>query len=503
MFRNHSPLFVVLLFITLVGCNGVLEVGIERTPTPDHAVAATVTALMAENSRLATQVAAAVTPIPPSPNLGRVAYVQGGDIWVKTLPEGKPQRLTTDGRNREPQPRWSPSGEWLAFRKEKQVTVEQDVPCDIPKPRGICTDRVSILQKQVWMMEVSGSSAHPLNQGMSVDAFAWSPTGDRLAYTTATEGLSTINANGTDLITLVGLNSSDRNSPGRLGRFVWNPDGTWIAYEWWTLPPDQSPASQSVWKVSADGKERVELYVSGVSKKGEAVLAGWSPSGQNVLFWQSETLTASLTDGVAFYSASAEKGRSKSNPPTRLDTDAMLTYSDFVAPAPLATLGKRDVVALAVGSGRNTWKNKRVELAGQFITPKNLAAISPTWSPQGTHLAFTAMPDWAGPGAGESVQSELMQRRIWVTNVAGEPQPIRLTDAPGYRDERPLWSADGNHILFARMDARGRVSLWVIPVNGGAPRQVVDELTPAPDPVGFYGYVDWNVFFDWWRGPAT
>jgi Tol biopolymer transport system component len=316
--------------------------------------------------------------------------------------------------------------------------------------------------------------------------------------------LSTINANGTDFITLVALNSSERNDLVRLGRFAWSPDGIWIAYEWWTLPPDQSQAYQSIWKVSADGKERIELYASGMPKKGEAVLEGWSSSGQNALFWQSETPSATLTDGAAFYSASAEKGHPKTNLPTRLDTDAMLTYSDFVAPAPLATVwGKRDAVALVVGSGRGTWKNKRVELAGQFITPKNLAAISPAWSPQGTHLAFTAMPDWAGPGAGEPVQSELMQRRIWVTNVAGEPHPIRLTDAPGYRDERPLWSADGNYILFARMDARGQVSLWVIPANGGAPRQVVDELTPAPDPVGFYGYVDWNVFFDWWRGPVT
>src|SRR5512139_2453961 len=111
MIKHMLSLLVLLLCV--VGCNGTLEVGIEQTPTPDHAVAATLTALMAENSLLATRVATLATPAPPVlPDVGRVAYVQGGDIWIKVLPDGKPQRLTTDGRNREP--RWSPSGEWLA-----------------------------------------------------------------------------------------------------------------------------------------------------------------------------------------------------------------------------------------------------------------------------------------------------------------------------------------------------------------------------------------------------
>jgi Tol biopolymer transport system component len=94
----------------------------------------------------------------------------------------------------------------------------------------------------------------------------------------------------------------------------------------------------------------------------------------------------------------------------------------------------------------------------------------------------------------------LMQRRIWMTDVAGEAQPVRLTEGATYREERPLWSADGSHLLFARMDAKGRASLWLMAVAGGTPRQMVDELTPAPDPVDSYGHIDWEALFDWWRG---
>ena len=101
---------------------------------------------------------------------------------------GTPQRLTTDGHDSGP--RWSPSGQWLAFRKERQVMVEQE--CDIPKPRPqICLESVPVLQRQVWVVEADGNSMHLLGQGASIDAFAWSPVDDRLAYSIAKSGLST------------------------------------------------------------------------------------------------------------------------------------------------------------------------------------------------------------------------------------------------------------------------------------------------------------------------
>ena len=60
---------LVLALVILAGCNGVLEVGIERTPTPDLGPTATLEALLSDNSRLATRVAAMATPtysVPPN-----------------------------------------------------------------------------------------------------------------------------------------------------------------------------------------------------------------------------------------------------------------------------------------------------------------------------------------------------------------------------------------------------------------------------------------------------
>jgi len=496
---RRSILLLLAVFL-LAGCSSVLEVGIERTPTPDVAPAATMTAMASEISRLATRVATQVTPtLPPPPNLGYLAYVQGGDIWIKALPTGTPQRLTTDGHNTSP--RWSPSGQWLAFRKERQVMVEQE--CEIPRLRPqVCVESVPVLQKQVWVVEAESNSAHSLSQGTSIDAFAWSPADDRLAYSTAKGGLSTADADGADVVTLVSPTTGDDNSSGRLGRFAWNSDGTLIAYEWRVQSPTQTLTYQGLWQVSVGGRERGELYASSLPQKGEAILAGWSPQGRRVLFWQSESLLASRTDGAPLYSVSAGKAQSNTNAPAQLEIEeVMLSYSDFIAPAPRGISSEmRDTVALVVGSNRGTWRNKRIELAGRAISPKSLAAIAPAWSPNGARLAFVAAPDRADLGSEEAIRVGLMQRRIWVTDVTGEIEPQRLTDGTAYREERPLWSADGSHLLFARMDAKGRASLWLMAVDGGAPRQVVDELTPAPDPVDSYGHIDWETLFDWWRG---
>jgi Tol biopolymer transport system component len=95
----------------------------------------------------------------------------------------------------------------------------------------------------------------------------------------------------------------------------------------------------------------------------------------------------------------------------------------------------------------------------------------------------------------------LLPRRSYTANAVGDPQLRALTNLNAYRDERPLWSSDGNYLLFARFDAKERASLWVISSGGGVPRQVVDELTPAPDTLESFGHVSWDAYYDWWRSP--
>lgn len=451
-------------------CSGTLDFEIRPTSSAE----ATIATSEAESSQLVTE---ATQQAQELYRLGRLAYVQGGDIWIRTLPDGEPQRLTTDGLNS--QPRWSPSGEWLAFRKG-----------DLD---------------QVWIMRVDGEQARPLNGGNPIDMFAWSPVEDRLAYVGLPQGgLYVQGADEAEPITLVHDAWVDPATPPpevkrSVGQVAWSPDGTRIAYTLLERPIQPGgaiapPSDQGLWVLSGEGGEPQELYVSGVPERGAVQLFGWTADGEYLLFWQGEILSASmLADGVPLYALPADGGE-----PTQL-IDAALPHSDFVAPAPAGS-----VVAVVAGSGRLTWNSKRIALVHPHreeitrLGSDDAAALSPAWSPGGTRLAYSAGPtgeDWGG----EPVRQLMMARRIWLAGADGAGLQ-RLTDDPAYRDEYPLWSADGSHILFVRLDAEGRVSLWLASVDGGEPQLVVEELTPAPDWFGNYGHITWGQYFDWWRG---
>jgi dipeptidyl aminopeptidase/acylaminoacyl peptidase len=187
--------------------------------------------------------------------------------------------------------------------------------------------------------------------------------------------------------------------------------------------------------------------------------------------------------------------------------DAVLVHSDFVAPQSAG--GER--VAVVVGGYRGAWTNKTLRVVlpatreGQTLTPPGQVASSPAWSPDGQRIAFSAMPDEGDLGGGEDARLGMMNRRIWVGIVGSDSQPRQLTDDPAYRDEYPLWSADGSHILFVRMNEQNQASLWLLPFGpfgDKAPRLVADELGPLPGPAsgwfGYYGHVEWDSLFDWW-----
>jgi Tol biopolymer transport system component len=479
--------------ILIAGCRGTMQVGIEQTPTPDRSITATLDALRAENDRLATRVAEQVAALATSLELGQLAFVQGGDIW--TLPlfdeSANPQRLTVDGYNREP--RWSPSGKWLAYRKERQSTL-------VVAPASVQGSDLTTTRRQVWVIQASGNGEHPLNQGLSVEQFAWSPKGDRLAYTTSGVGMQVINADGTNLIPLLAEDPSAPIGENHVGQIFWSPDGKWIAYERRTQPTSRPPVYQGLWMVSAEGGEPIELYAAGLPEKSEAILLGWSTLGDAIFFVQDPLSSEPPVDGGRLYMVRATVPLSPTAAARLIEHDAVLPYTDFVAPNPLnAAWQDRESVAYVVGAGHSTWTNKRIKAAGRFITGEDLAAISPVWASAGDRLAFAAMPDRGELAPGDV--TALMPRRLWIAQAEGESKLRALTNSNSYRDERPLWSADGDYLLFARLDAKGRASLWIIPASGGVPRQVVAELTPAPDPYEMFGHVNWGAYYDWWRGP--
>ena len=409
----------------------------------------------------------------PVPVLGKLAYVHEGDIWARSLPDGEPRRLTTDGGNRGPL--WSFSGQWLGFRKGEQA----------------------------WVIHAEKDKAWTLNSGAGVGSIAWSPIEDRLAYVTSSGDLWASNADGSGSVELVAIKPAPTLAPGMapttVGRIAWSPDGQWLAYDVYrvlkaSVPPERYAG---LWRIRADGSGNDEVYTMGSPASDGIILAGWSPDGQSLLFWPQPLFSASiLADGVPLQVISAAGGEPRQVVPQ------MLLHSDFLAVPPHG-----DVLAVVSGAGRETWTNKHVVAVdvvrrGQAqLTDDLVAAVSPDWSPDGRHIVYVAAPDVGSVDSTEALEAGVCKRRVWVMNSDGSGKR-QMTDDAAYRDERPLWSADGRDFLFARIDRNGRASLWLMPALGGTARQISDELTPTEDWFGHFGHVSWGSLFDWWRGSA-
>jgi dipeptidyl aminopeptidase/acylaminoacyl peptidase len=407
--------------------------------------------------------------------LGKVAYVLDGVIYVKDLPDGVATRLIEGS-----EPRWSPSGEWLIFWSGDSHSL-------------IHMDGSSLRQLPNWP-----ASDDP--RVMPCSVAAWSPAEDKLAY--VSDGAIFVeNADGSGERRVTTLGSCP------LG-LAWSPDGLRLAYD----QQEQIPLSgysdegggkvapinrrASLWVVDANGSgNSVELYRSTTDG---LFAAGWIADGEEVLFWRDIQFSASMmADGLPLEAIAAQAGAQ----PRELAWGSTAGMS--LAPAE----GK---VAMTVPPGRESWTRKRIVTvevdSGEthYLTPEDRASIQPAWSSDGTRIAFVSKPDvGAGPGGpGYELETMASDRRIWVMNADGSDQRP-LTDDPAYRDEQPLWSADGSQILFARLDGERRASLWLMPSNGGAPQRVVDTIGPSGGGLmGYYTNVGWEAMFDWWRPPV-
>lgn len=406
-----------------------------------------------------------------SARLGRLAFIRGGDVWIKELPDGPEQRLTRDGRN--DLPLWSPTGEWLAFRRQYPDTSLHEG----------------------WVVRRTGSEAHGVGivdfaEGVPGSAMAWSPIAERLAYVSL-GGLFTVNANGTDRQVLIP--QPDKGPGPTVTAVAWSPDGQWLAVQ--DVERTVLPRGQGIRRVNAGNRTIADVVRSPDAAQSWALLAGWAPDGTSLLYWLLTPIGASIqADGLALMRTSVTV-----EAPAQV-SPRMLAHRDFLSWSP-----DGQTLALVVGAGRQTWDQKAIAVAStgqafRHLSPGGVTDLYPAWSPDGKRLAFTSGPEAHGLLGGEKAQQALQGRRIWVMNADGSHRHA-LTSDPTYRDERPLWSADGTHLLFARF--KGDVAqLWLMDADGGNPRLVVGDLTPAPPFFANDGYTEWASLYDWWRGPA-
>ena len=259
--RKHRKLFIpsilllVLILLVPTGC-GILEVGIELTPTYSDAAAATAAALATENAGLATQVATLEadildvtptpeptkvepTPIPAATEL-RVAFVQvtehGNNAWLWTEGEEEAVPLTKDGGVGDV--KISDDGEIVAFTRGDGLWMVRSNGAD---------ERELVSAEDFAAMEARES----LDFEVRLNRFKWVPGTHILAFNTQLQMEIGLVLN--DDLHLINADTLERAlllPPGKGGEFYHSPDGRQIAVV--------TPGTISL--MNADGSDRREAF---------------------------------------------------------------------------------------------------------------------------------------------------------------------------------------------------------------------------------------------------
>ena len=404
--------------------------------------------------------AAAVSPVRRSfgeTSLGTLTWVQSDGLWIRELPDGRSKKIASGNGLRTP--RFSPSGDWISYQdgNGKLLVVRAD---------GARSARLQG-EKCVWL---PGESRIATVLGNDV----------------AVLGPSNGWASALDLW-------KDSGLP------VASPDGQrFVAIRVRERPKDANglyQATAELYTVSFAAPGKAQILVS---NDGDIAPWGWTRDGKSIIYWRASEWSASIwADGIDLYSIPLSGG-----PETKLGVTA-LHHNDLLDLAP-ESAGNR-LAATNSGGGRETWIGQMVKVldlntgASRDLTSPDVAALGPAWSPDGRSIACFAAP------AGDAEPHDyFQQRKIWILDPAGVNPPRQITNDPKYRDEAPLWSSDGSHLLFGRMDYEGHAFLWLMESNSANPIQICplkihDELLGKDSWFGFYGYTDWRSAFDWRR----
>lgn len=269
-----------------------------------------------------------------------------------------------------------------------------------------------------------------------------------------------------------------------------SPDGQWVAYTVTTIDEEKDKRDSNVWMVRWDGSERVQLTSS---PDGESS-PRWSPDGKYLSFLASRGTedekkrggqvwllnraggeAQKLTDvkgGVSDYAWSPDS--------TRL---VFVIEDEDPDDEPEKKEGWKRKTPPPIVIDRYHFKQDRqgylkriYRHIGVFdIATKTATTItsgqvddgSPSWSPDGTQIAFISKRAHPDP-------DRTSNEDLWVVDARAGAEPRRLTNTPEGEGGRPAWSPDGSRIavLVGDTDQNTAYSLNKL--------AVVPAATPQP-----------------------
>ena len=377
-----------------------------------------------------------------SPDGRSVAYASHAlgnwDIYLQRVDDANAINLTKDSAVDDSQPAFSPDGQQIAFRSERQgggifvMKASGESPvrvCDFGyspswSPDGneivIGTEKIPQpstrpTKSQLWTINLKTGQRQQLSEGDALQP-TFSPHRKRIAYWSRPdrygqrEHILTVPANGGDAIAVTDGSSTELNP-------VWSPDGRYLYFS------SNRGGSSNIWRIAIDENTG---------------LTSGSPEAVTAIGANTSVLHLSLShDGKEMaYSAETEIRNLRSasfNPVTGMAGKTVsVTQGSMQFWFPDASPDGQWLTAYSMGEQRHIYVMRTDGTDQRDLTPDNFRHSWPRWAPDGDRIAFTSR--------------RTGNYELWIINRDGSGLRQLTQSAGGHYSP---WSADARMVAYS------------------------------------------------------